>query len=73
MTDKPYPRGEILITGDNLSMGYWRNEELTAQVYEVRGGCWPVPSSLCCGYHMTVMPYLRGETKSLWASGGRRS
>ena len=40
VTDKPYPRGEILISGDNLSMGYWRNEDLTAQVYEVRGGCW---------------------------------
>ncbi|XP_077205015.1 fatty acid CoA ligase Acsl3 [Paroedura picta] len=28
-TDKPYPRGEVLIGGQNVTMGYYKNEERT--------------------------------------------
>lgn len=28
-TDKPYPRGEILIGGQNITMGYYKNQERT--------------------------------------------
>uniref|UniRef100_A0A5F8HIK3 long-chain-fatty-acid--CoA ligase n=1 Tax=Monodelphis domestica TaxID=13616 RepID=A0A5F8HIK3_MONDO len=33
--DKPNPRGEIVIGGQNISMGYFKNEEKTAEDYSV--------------------------------------
>uniref|UniRef100_A0AC11CWA7 Acyl-CoA synthetase long chain family member 4 n=1 Tax=Ovis aries TaxID=9940 RepID=A0AC11CWA7_SHEEP len=33
--DKPNPRGEIVIGGKNISMGYFKNEEKTAEDYSV--------------------------------------
>uniref|UniRef100_A0A4X2K987 long-chain-fatty-acid--CoA ligase n=1 Tax=Vombatus ursinus TaxID=29139 RepID=A0A4X2K987_VOMUR len=33
--DKPNPRGEIVIGGQNISMGYFKNEEKTAEDYTV--------------------------------------
>ncbi|CAI5531223.1 unnamed protein product [Closterium sp. Naga37s-1] len=32
-TDHPHPRGEILIGGPNVSLGYWKDKEKTAEVF----------------------------------------
>uniref|UniRef100_A0A8D0L2I5 long-chain-fatty-acid--CoA ligase n=1 Tax=Sphenodon punctatus TaxID=8508 RepID=A0A8D0L2I5_SPHPU len=34
-TDKPYPRGEILIGGQNVTMGYYKNKERTQTDFAV--------------------------------------
>lgn len=32
-TDTPFPRGEVLIAGDNITMGYYKKPEKSAEVY----------------------------------------
>jgi long-chain acyl-CoA synthetase len=40
-SDKPYPRGEIVIGGDCVSMGYFKNEKLTKETFfEENGWRW---------------------------------
>ena len=40
-TDTPFPRGEVIIGGPVVTLGYWRNEEKTKEVFSVReGGGW---------------------------------
>lgn len=34
-TDKPYPRGEILIGGQNVTVGYYKNEARTKKDFTV--------------------------------------
>ena len=39
--DKPHPRGEILIGGGNVAMGYYKNESLTDEYFEtIEGQRW---------------------------------
>lgn len=37
-TDSPHPRGELYIGGDSITMGYYKNEELTNKDYHVING-----------------------------------
>ena len=36
-SDAPFPRGEVVIGGPVVTLGYWRNEEKTREVFSVRG------------------------------------
>jgi long-chain acyl-CoA synthetase len=38
VTDSPYPRGEVLIGGDNVSLGYYKLPQATAEEFFVEGG-----------------------------------
>ena len=38
MTDKPNPRGEILLSGPNIASGYYKNPTATAEAFtEIQG------------------------------------
>jgi fatty acid CoA ligase FadD9 len=37
LTDRPYPRGELLVKTDTLTPGYYKRPELTAAVFDEKG------------------------------------
>lgn len=37
-TDKPYPRGEIVIGGNNVAVGYYKNQQLTKEFFKNENG-----------------------------------
>lgn len=48
VTDKPYPRGEIILGGENISVGYYKNPGKTAEeFYEADGKRWFKTGDIC--------------------------
>ena len=37
-TDKPYPRGELVVGGDSIAMGYYKLEKETNEAFEDKDG-----------------------------------
>ncbi|PRD20693.1 UNVERIFIED_CONTAM: Long chain acyl-CoA synthetase 9 [Trichonephila clavipes] len=38
VTDKPNPRGEVVIGGDCLTLGYFNNSAQTQEAFKIEGG-----------------------------------
>ena len=38
VTDKPYPRGELVVGGDSMAKGYYKLDKETAEAFEFKDG-----------------------------------
>ena len=48
VNDKPNPRGEILVSGPSVALGYYKNEEGTAKAFiDIDGRRWFATGMLC--------------------------
>lgn len=48
VTDKPYPRGEVILGGDNISAGYYKLPDKTNEdFYEADGKRWFKTGDIC--------------------------
>ena len=52
VSDKPMPRGEIVVGGNSVTAGYFNNQEKTDDVYKVKEAChcryWKLSFSAGC-------------------------
>lgn len=61
ITDKPYPRGELLVGGENVSIGYYKLPEKTEEDFFVENGTQWFKTGDICEVHEDGVVKIIGE------------